>query len=61
VARIYQALNLAGFEQHRPALQKYVDSIANYEKNVHPEMDEHLRRRIGEAWKRSFDEWGYAL
>jgi hypothetical protein len=61
VARIYERLNLPGFEQHRPELQKYVDSIAHYEKNVHPPLDDALRQRIGEAWKRSFDEWGYAL
>jgi hypothetical protein len=56
---IYKSLNMGDFEAVRPAMEKYLASIARYKKNKHPELDESTRERIAQAWRRSFDEWGY--
>jgi hypothetical protein len=59
VRSIYDALGLSGFEDLRPRLEGYLESIAGYRKNRHDELPEPLRRRIAHDWGRSFDEWGY--
>ena len=50
------ATHLAGFEDLRPRLEDYLESIAGYRKNRHPDLPEPLRRRIAHEWGRSFDE-----
>ncbi len=60
IGRIYESLSLLGFRDLEPKLQHYVESIANYQKNEHPPLTESLRGRVAQAWRRSFDEWGYA-
>lgn len=59
VRRIYERLDIPGFEAFRPSLERYVDSISNYRKNEYQEIPPSLRRQIAQAWKRSFEEWGY--
>jgi hypothetical protein len=58
--RIYQTLSLPDFTSFEPALQKYVHSLAGYQKNtfqdLHPDLKTHLRQQ----WRKCFDEWGYA-
>lgn len=61
VQRIYEALNLPPFEEVKPDLEQYVQSIAGYQKNSYPELPPELRRRIAEQWKFCFEEWGYPL
>lgn len=60
VRQLYEALNLPGFEEMQPALQRYVNSIAAYHKNEYEELPSELRARIARAWRRSFEEWGYS-
>jgi hypothetical protein len=60
VQRIYEALSLPGFSETRPALERYVDRIRGYQKNTYPELPAALRRRIADAWRPCFEEWGYA-
>jgi hypothetical protein len=59
VRLIYERLGLAGFNALRPKLQRYVDSLAGYQKNEFTELPEPLQRRIAREWQRSFDEWKY--
>ena len=59
VKRVYERLNIPGFETVQGPLQRYTDSIAHYRKNEYSEIPPSLRRRIARAWKRSFEEWGY--
>ena len=59
VGSIYESLGLPGFEEVRPRLESYLDSIAGYRKNRHEELPDPLLRRISQDWGRSFDEWGY--
>lgn len=60
IKQLYESLNLPGFEEMKPALQRYVDSIAGYHKNEYPNLPPELRSSIAHAWRRSFEEWGYA-
>jgi hypothetical protein len=59
--RVYDALGLPEFAQARPALERYVDGVRGYRKNEFPELPAALRRRIAEAWRPCFEQWGYAL
>jgi omega-hydroxy-beta-dihydromenaquinone-9 sulfotransferase len=43
-----------------PSLQKYVDTLAGYQKNSFQELDARLRARLRQEWHKCFDEWGYA-
>lgn len=61
VRRIYDTLRLAGFEKFRPRLQTYVDSLNGYEKNQFPPLPAEWRRQVGQAWRRTFEEWGYPM
>ena len=38
----------------------YVDSVRGYQKNTFPELPVALRRRIADAWRPSFEQWGYS-
>ena len=57
---IYDKLQLPDFEVVEPALQRYVNSLAGYEKNVYSPLPLELRREIARAWHRSFEKWGYS-
>jgi omega-hydroxy-beta-dihydromenaquinone-9 sulfotransferase len=59
--RVYAELNLPDFASVEPRLQQYVASLAGYSRNRFPPLPEDLRQRIAQAWKRSFDEWGYSI
>jgi hypothetical protein len=59
VRGIYEALDLPNFSQVEARLQNYVDSIAGYQKNQHPELSAELRQRISREWRASIEEWGY--
>jgi hypothetical protein len=59
VGQIYETLGLSDFQRVEPALGRYVDSIAGYEKNVFPPLSADLRRRIAAQWRPCFAEWGY--
>jgi omega-hydroxy-beta-dihydromenaquinone-9 sulfotransferase len=56
---IYQGLSMGDFAEVRPAMEKYLGTIANYQKNRYRAMDAGLKQRIAEAWSQSFDVWGY--
>jgi hypothetical protein len=57
--RVYDGLNLGGFEAVRPKLQDYACRHANYETNKYPLTDE-LRARITERWGDIIDRLGYS-
>ncbi|MGY1679412.1 sulfotransferase family protein [Geodermatophilus sp. SYSU D01176] len=61
VEQIYDNLDMPGFGAMQSPLRRYVDSIVNYRKNTYPELPSSLRRDVGRAWRRNFEEWGYAL
>ncbi len=60
VAQIYEALELPGYARMEPRLRTYVQGLAGYRKNRHPELEPSLRRRIAQVLERNFELWGYA-
>jgi omega-hydroxy-beta-dihydromenaquinone-9 sulfotransferase len=60
VRQSYDKLGLSGFDAMRPSLERYVDSHAHYRKNTYPDLSPSLREEVGRAWRRNFEEWGYA-
>ncbi len=57
--RIYEELALPDFASVERPLARYVASLKGYSKNRFPAIDESVRARIAQAWKPSFDRWGY--
>ena len=51
---------LRGFETARPHLEAYLESIKGYQKNRLPRLDPALKEKVTRAWRRTFEEWGYA-
>jgi hypothetical protein len=61
VRRIYAELGLPDFAVVEPALRAYVASLADYQKNEHPDLPPEVRADIARAWRRCFEEWSYPL
>ncbi len=59
--KIYQDLNLGPFEPVEPVIEKYLASIAGYQKNRHSQIDEKIKRTIAQRWSASFERWGYPI
>lgn len=59
VRAVYEGLALGDFEPFRPTLERYLGSIADYQKNRHRPLDDALKSRIADAWSRCFEAWGY--
>src|SRR5262249_18446044 len=51
VRATYQALGLPDFEEVEKRLIDYVASIADYKKNVLPDLPDNLRREVHREWK----------
>lgn len=58
VKTIYDSLNLAGLDQARAPMQRYLDQLGTYRKNK-LSMDAALASKIEQAWGFAFDAWGY--
>lgn len=59
--RIYEKLNIPGFLELKPKVQRYVDSLDGYKKNKFDPLPEELCKRVEDVWLRSFEEWDYPL
>ena len=57
--RVYQSLNLNGWEGLEPAIREKLPELTRYRKNSF-NMDEDLMRMVYNRWKPSFDRYGYA-
>jgi hypothetical protein len=60
VRDIYQRLSIPGFDQFEPALNRYLATLAGYQKNQFAPLDDRTRALVADRWSRSFDAWGYA-
>ncbi|MDR0328004.1 MAG: sulfotransferase [Planctomycetaceae bacterium] len=56
--KIYQALEIDGFDDVRSIFQEYAASQKEYKKNKFS-MDPALKEQIAMRWKRYFDRYGY--
>ena len=61
VQEIYAKLGLPPFEEFRPKLEAYVESLGGYQKNRFAELHPDLRDKVATSWRRAFDEWGYPV
>jgi hypothetical protein len=59
--QLYERLALPGFDGLEPKLRRYLGTLAGYEKNCFGELPPELRDAVARQWRRSFDEWGYAV
>jgi hypothetical protein len=57
--RLYEALNLGGFEDVRPRLERYFEDNAGYRTNRYPDLPEETLRQIRRRWGKIMDRWGY--
>lgn len=57
IEQLYEALDLEGFEDDRPALEQYLASTRDYQRNEH-ELPEHLRQRAEREWAEFIERWG---
>jgi hypothetical protein len=61
IARLYRTLGLPDFGKFEASLRRYLDSVADHEKNRLPEMPRELRLRISQECRESFEQWKYSV
>ena len=57
--RLYEQLELGGFEEFRPRLEQYLATIKGYETNRY-QLTPALRAEITRRWGKVIDRYGYA-
>jgi len=58
IKEVYERLNLPGFEEAKPNIQAYVDSVVDYHKNQYTLTPE-IIERVNQHWGFAFKLWGY--
>lgn len=58
VRRVYQHLQLGGFDEASSGFQAYIDSLRGYQKNPLNLTDEDIEK-VNRHWGFAFDTWGY--
>ncbi len=58
---IYQDLNLEGFEDARPAMLSYLESVKQYKRNTYRPLPNRILNRLHAEWGFWFKEFGYVL
>jgi hypothetical protein len=61
IHKIYKTLNLEGFAAFKPKLAAHVKSLDGYKKNQYPPLATPLHEEVARAWRKSIEEWGYAV
>ena len=62
VQRIYQAIDLDGFDAVLPRLETFVEEThRNYQRNPDQPLPDAVKQQIAERWHQSFEEWGYEV
>ena len=59
--KIYGTLQLPGLDEAMPHFEAYMESVADYKKNVFKPLPEATMLRIEKEWGFTFEEWGYEL
>lgn len=58
--QIYKVLDLPGWEEARPTIEKYVGAKKGYKKNKY-EYEPRTRELVEKHWQYALDQWGYNL
>ena len=56
---IYNGLGLDGFEDARPGMEDYLDSVKQYKRNIYRPLAKSTLNRVHSAWDFWFREFGY--
>ena len=56
--KIYRDLNIPGWEEARPAIEKYIGGKKGYKKNKY-NYDPRTVELVNQHWGEVLDEWGY--
>lgn len=59
IEKVYQYLHFNHWEKAKPEIQKYFDSVSQYEKNNFKEIPDETIQRINKEWDFAFKAWGY--
>ena len=57
--KVYETLSLPGFAEAEPAFRAYLDSIADYKKLVHKNLEDDIITKVNQHWHFAFDALGY--
>jgi hypothetical protein len=57
----YGALRLPDFSVAEPRIRAYLATIKDYERNRFADIESPWKQAVATRWRRSFDEWGYAV
>ena len=58
---IYRNLGLKGFDDARPALDAYMESVKQYKRNTYRPLSQRILKRLHSEWDFWFEEFGYPL
>ena len=61
IGNMYDKLDLPNFDQAKPFIEEYLNSVKNYKKNKFRNLRPDMQERINKEWKFAFEEWGYAI
>jgi hypothetical protein len=59
IEKVYRQLEIPGFEQAKPELMAYLESVKDYQKNEFRDVDPALEKRLREEWAFAYKEWNY--
>ena len=57
--RIYQELQIDGFEKIKPIFESYIHDQKNYRKNKFIELPQDLKSKLKDRWGFAFKAWNY--
>ncbi len=60
IRKVYERLELGGFDQALPALEQYVDAHKDYKTNIH-EISEETRAEVERYWGAYIEKYGYGV
>ena len=57
--KMYKDLDIKGFENAKPRIQHYLDSVKTYKKNKFRKIAPEVEAKIRKEWGFAFEEWKY--
>lgn len=61
IKKIYDGLQIPGFENYAPILTDYLETQKDYKKNKHKPIPAEWKQKINEKWRFCFEEWDYPI
>ena len=61
IETIYRDLGLKGFDDARPSMDAYMESVKQYKRNTYRPLSQRILKRLHSEWDFWFEEFGYPL